>query len=295
MNETKFTLIGGDLRNVKLASLLEEKGYDVYTFGLEGGAGGKFFYRCNSMTEAFARGGIIIGPIPLSADGLKLNAPLHQADVELDDLIDNLPKDRLFIAGKIPEAFVSKVKEKGVIAVDIMEREDMAILNSIPTAEGAVQIAMEELPYTIHNCNVMVFGLGRVGLTLALLLKNMGAKVMTVVRKSRDISRAASLCLSSITYDDLPEVIGKYSLIFNTVPAKVLNRDMLQFVTNDSLIIDLASKPGGVDFEYAQHRGIKTIHALSLPGKVAPSTSANYMETVIHNIINEVYKGGYYD
>ena len=80
-------------------------------------------------------------------------------------------------------------------------------------------------------------------------------------------------------------------MIFNTVPAKVLNRDVLQFVSNDSLIIDLASKPGGVDFDFAQQKGIKTIHALSLPGKVAPSTSANYMEAVIHNIINEVYKG----
>lgn len=247
------------------------------------------------MTEAFARGGIVIGPIPLTSDGLKLNAPLHQADVDLDDLIDNMPKDRLFIAGKIPADFASKVKEKGVIVVDIMEREDMAILNSIPTAEGAVQIAMEELPYTIHNSNVMVFGLGRVGLTLALLLKNMGAKVKTVVRKSKDTSRAASLCIDSITYDDLPGNIGNYKLIYNTVPAKVLTREVLQFVANDSLIIDLASKPGGVDFEFAQHKGIKTIHALSLPGKVAPSTSANYMEEVIHNIIKEVYKGEYYD
>jgi dipicolinate synthase subunit A len=58
------------------------------------------------------------------------------------------------------------------------------------------------------------------------------------------------------------------------------------------LVIDLASKPGGVDFEYAQYKGIKTIHALSLPGKVAPVTTAMYMETVIYNIIKEEYKGG---
>lgn len=292
MNAVKFTLIGGDLRNVKLASLLEEKGHDVYTFGLEGGAGGKFFYRCNSMTEAFARGDVIIGPIPLSADGLKLNAPLHQADVELQDVADNMPKGRLLIAGKISEDFAVKVKDKGARVVDIMEREDMAILNSIPTAEGAVQIAMEELPYTIHNSNTIVLGLGRVGFTLAMLLKHMGANVKVAVRKSKDISRAAAFGLGCVTFDELPYSISGYPLIYNTVPAKVLDKNVLQFVSTDALIIDLASKPGGVDFEYAQHKGIKAIHALSLPGKVAPSTSANYMESVIHNIINEEYRGG---
>ena len=113
MKNMKFTLIGGDLRNVKLASLLEERGNEVYTFGLEGGAGGKFFYRCNSMTEAFARGDIIIGPIPFSQDGIKLNVPLHQADVELQDILDNIPKGRLLIAGKYLR-ILSKVADKNV-------------------------------------------------------------------------------------------------------------------------------------------------------------------------------------
>ncbi len=291
MDEIKFTLIGGDLRNVKLATLLEEKGYDVYTFGLEGGAGGKFFYRCNSMTEAFGRGDVIIGPIPLSADGIKLNAPLHQADVDLEDLCENMPKGRLFIAGKIPEDFAFKLKDKGVAVVDIMEREDMAILNSIPTAEGAVQIAMEELPYTIHNTKVLVIGFGKVGNTLALLLRNMGAKVTVVVRKNKDTARAFAYGLDCCTYEELPNCIGNFKLLFNRVPEKILDKSLLQFLPLDSLIIDLASKPGGVDFEYAQHKGIKTIHALSLPGKVAPSTSAINMEIVIHNIIREEFKG----
>ncbi|NLN03493.1 MAG: dipicolinate synthase subunit DpsA [Clostridiaceae bacterium] len=292
MKNMKFTLIGGDLRNVKLAALLEERGNEVYTFGLEGGAGGKFFYRCNSMTEAFARGDIIIGPIPFSQDGIKLNAPLHQADVELQDILDNIPKGRLLIAGKVPADFARKLADKNVKVIDIMDRDDMAILNSIPTAEGAVQIAMEELPVTIHNCKVMVLGLGKVGLTLAVLLKNIGAKVLVVVRNSRDISRAAAFGLECATYEELPLIIGEYKLLYNTVPAMVLDKNVLQFVAKDALIIDLASKPGGVDFEYAQYKGIKTIHALSLPGKVAPVTTAMYMETVIYNIIKEEYKGG---
>ena len=108
MKNMKFTLIGGDLRNVKLASLLEERGNEVYTFGLEGGAGGKFFYRCNSMTEAFARGDIIIGPIPFSQDGIKLNAPLHQADVELQDILDNIPKRQVVDCRKSTCGFCQK-------------------------------------------------------------------------------------------------------------------------------------------------------------------------------------------
>ena len=220
-----------------------------------------------------------------------MNAPLHQADVELQDILDNIPKGRLLIAGKYLR-ICQKVADKNVRIIDIMDRDDMAILNSIPTAEGAVQIAMEELPVTIHNCKVMVLGLGKVGSTLAVLLKNIGAKVLVVARNSRDISRAAAFGLECGMYEELPLLIGEYKLIYNTVPAMVLDKSILQFVAKDALVIDLASKPGGVDFEYAQYKGIKTIHALSLPGKVAPVTTAMYMETVIYNIIKEEYKGG---
>ena len=37
----------------------------------------------------------------------------------------------------------------------------------MPTAEGAIQLAMEELPITLHGARVLVIGYGRLGRVLA--------------------------------------------------------------------------------------------------------------------------------
>ena len=47
----------------------------------------------------------------------------------------------------------------------------------------------------------------------------------------------------------------------------------------------LYSKSWGVDFEYAKSKGIKVIHALSLPGKFCPRSSAQFIaETISEKI-----------
>ena len=58
---------------------------------------------------------------------------------------------------------------------------------------------------------------------------------------------------------------------------------LLEQLQPECLIIDLASRPGGVDFEAAGELGLKTIWALSLPGKVAPITAGGIIrDTVLH-------------
>ena len=42
----------------------------------------------------------------------------------------------------------------------------------------------------------------------------------------------------------------------------ILDKKRLERVRKDCIIIDLASKPGGVDFDAAKERGIKAILAL---------------------------------
>jgi len=76
-------------------------------------------------------------------------------------------------------------------------------------------------------------------------------------------------------------------IIFNTIPSLVIDEDLLRFIKKDAIIIDLASKPGGVDFDKAEEFGIKTIWALSLPGKVAPISSAEYIKKTLFSILEE--------
>lgn len=67
----------------------------------------------------------------------------------------------------------------------------------------------------------------------------------------------------------LREVLGSYPLVINTVPALLLDRDMLRIVRKDALILDLASKPGGDDVQV--HTGsaspVGTEGSGKMPGK----------------------------
>ena len=77
-------------------------------------------------------------------------------------------------------------------------------------------------------------------------------------------------------------------IIFNTIPSLILNDEILTKVKKDALIIDLASKPGGIDFDAAKSYGLKVIWALSLPGKIAPVSSGAIIKDTIMNIIKEL-------
>jgi dipicolinate synthase subunit A len=74
-------------------------------------------------------------------------------------------------------------------------------------------------------------------------------------------------------------------IIINTVPSKILDKNLLAIVRQDALLIDLASIPGGVDFEYAKERGLKIIHELGIPGKTAYKTAAVYMYDCIMKLL----------
>ncbi len=284
----KFALVGGDLRNVKLASILAAEGCTVYTYGISHSSIGTHFNRCSELSEAVTMGDFIIGPMPFTVGGSKLNAPLHTSDIGLDAILQAVPKGKVIMAGKVPPQFLFDAAAKGIRVVDILQREDMAILNAIPTAEGAIQIAMEEIPVTIHRCKTLVLGLGKVGSALAKRLKALGAEVTVCVRKSRDVALAESFGYGAITFDRLTAEAGHFTVIYNTVPELVIDETVLRSVSPETLIVDLASSPGGVDFGFAKECGIKTVQALSLPGKVAPETSAETMSKVIFNILKEL-------
>ena len=281
----RFSIIGGDMRNVKLSELLSEDGHEVHTFALDNT--GKISQRCSDLREAFALSDIAVGPMPFtSGDGTYLNAPFHPEKIEIAKIADVIRESGfggLLIGGRIPLA----LSGVGAVSADLLQRDDLAVLNSVPTAEGALQIAMEELPYTIRGLRTVVCGMGRVGSTLARLMQRVGADVTVAARSSRDFAICEAEGLKSCTYSHLRRILPEALLVYNTVPALIFNRELLDCMNREALLIDLASMPGGTDFEYAAKRRIRTIHALSLPGKVAPAGAAQIIQKVIYNILHE--------
>ena len=157
----------------------------------------------------------------------------------------------------------------------------------MPTAEGAIQLAMEELPITLHGARVLVIGYGRLGRVLADRLAGLKARVSVAARRYADLAWAENCGYGVEHTGQLEGWLCGYDLIVNTVPAQVLGRLELEDVKEDCLILDLASKPGGVDLRAAGELGLTVIWALSLPGKVAPVTAGAAIKSTIYNMLQE--------
>lgn len=273
-----FLIIGGDGRIASLAKLLKKDGNNVKTYANEiKDMDIEELETLEKVKEECEKSDILISSIPLSKDGINVYSPNSNKKITIQTLKE-IAKDKKLIAGK----FDGKLE-----GFDALEDEALTILNTIPTAEGAIQVAMEETTYTLNEMNVLVLGFGRVGKILSYKLKNLGANVYTEARKETDLAWIKAYGYKPIDLKDLNNSLCKIDVVFNTIPVKILDKSRLILMSSDALIVDLASYPYGVDFEVAKKLGIKTIIASALPGKVAPDTAAIYIKDYVYRVLNK--------
>ena len=219
-------------------------------------------------------------------DQENISAPFAEEKIPIDELISEMSnKNKIFLAGKISETVEEKLKEGNIKSIDLLKREELVVLNTIATAEGTIQLAMENTQKTIHGSNILIMGFGRVGKVLAKMLDGIGAKVSCEARKNSDIAWIKAYGYNPIHLSELDTVLGDYDIIINTIPFQILDENRLKYVKKECTILDLSSTPGGVDRNAARRMGLKLIWALSLPGKVAPMTSAEFIKETLHRIL----------
>lgn len=160
--------------------------------------------------------------------------------------------------------------------------------NAIPTAEGALQYAMENSEITLHGNKCLVLGFGRCAKVLANMLRGIGAHVGVMARSNADLAYIGSYGYTPIPPSLLWEQVGQYDFIFNTVPSLILDEEILQYIKKDCLIVELASKPGGIDLQKAEKLQLKVVDGQSLPGKVAPETAGKIIFDTILNVCREM-------
>ncbi|MEG1441125.1 MAG: dipicolinate synthase subunit DpsA [Oscillospiraceae bacterium] len=289
-NELTFSFIGGDLRQLRVMISLASDGYKVKALGFDAHDTIKNdkIYTALSLEDVLENSDIIVLPLPYSTGDESINSPLSSQKIYISDVLKKMKSEQILFVGKADERLEILAKLYNVHVIDYMKREELAILNAIPTAEGAILTAMQETPFTIHNSRCLVIGNGRIGKVLAQSLKGLGANVSVVARKYSDIAWIKSCGNIGVPFKNLSSCIGESQIIFNTVPAMILDFKILSKVSKDSIIIDLASRPGGVDFETARELGKKVVWALSLPGKVAPDTAGDIIKDTIINILEEL-------
>lgn len=288
--EKSIAVVGGDLRIVKLIEMLVKDGYTVYTYGLEMSEDLQKIEKiemCPTVTETVKNSKVVVGPIPLSSDRKNLSMPFSNIKFDVDEFISCI-EGKTLIAGNIVEETKRKLEQSNIQYIDLLKREEFTVLNTIATAEGTIQIAMEETQKTLHGSKVLIMGFGRIGKVLAKMLDGIGAKVYCEARKNEDIAWIKAYGYEPIHLNNLNEHLGEFEIIISTIPFQILDKDRLELVNKDAVIIDLASNPGGVDRKAAKEKDLKLIWALSLPGKVAPLTSAIYIKETLYHVLKEL-------
>lgn len=282
MKKTRFTVLGGDLRSVFAYRFLIDSGCNADTFLLENAS----LLSEEAKSDSFPLSDCYILGLPASNEHGLINSPLSDRSLSVKDFFALVPKSATVFGGLLPDEFLSAAKEKGIRTEDYFSSEELQIKNSVPTAEGALEIAIRETPMTIAESKALIIGYGRIAKALIPMLKALGSRVSVCTRNPNSLTWCSVSGCEPVNMSELEAKIGAYDIIFNTAPSRIIEGPILDKINPGSLIIDLASRPGGVDLNQASLKGLRVIWALGLPGKCAPITAGKIIAGTVLSALN---------
>lgn len=282
-----FAVCGGDERLARLARLLTGDGHRVRLSALESAPAVEGARIC-SAAEAVTGADCVVLPMPaLSPRGL-LNAPLSAEPHCAGELLAAAHEGQVFCAGMVTEELRAMAGGCGIRLFDYGRRGEFEAVNSVATAEGAIALLLRETDRTIWGRRIIICGHGRITRALAPRLRALGAGVCVTSRTPGELAWTRAEGFEAADTRSLAGCLSGADIVINTVPALILTAARLAELPEDALVLDLASRPGGTDFEAARAFGLRAVHAPGLPGKWSPETAAEAIRAAVYNILEEV-------
>jgi dipicolinate synthase subunit A len=288
MSDKVVALLGGDRREIQVLPALLAAGWQLRCFGLPAAFVPPEAQCCDSIAQAVNGADAVILPMPGVRNDGSLYAPFIDKVIVAAEDLNGLKPGTPVIVGVASDYLRNLAAEKELLVNEILENDCLAMQNAIPTAEGAIQLAMENTPVTIDGIKALVIGYGRVGSALAERLRALGARVSVINRGASRRAAAIKDGHTVLPWEDLNQAISSAEVVFNTVPAPVLGREELELFSRHALLIELAGSGGGIDLQAAADLGIHLITAPGLPGKVAPVTAGKVMAALYPRLLNEL-------
>lgn len=287
--EIGVTVIGGDRRQSMVVEELANRAAWVKIYGLSKESISPRVMEAESLEHAVSGPKAVILPISgVNSEG-KVRAMGGEGYLTLPvDFIQMLEPETIILTGSSTAEWKRQSTAQHITVVDYAELDEIAVPNAIPTAEGAIQLAMEGLPVTLCNHEFLILGFGRVAKALARMLLGIGARVFVAARRLAQQDEATQMGCHGIPLADMARVLPSVWAVFNTIPAPVLTAAYLHELRKGAIVIDLASAPGGTDFAAAKALGISAVLPLGLPGKVAPLTAGEILASTIPNLLDRV-------
>lgn len=279
-----IAMLGGDRRERKLVYRFMDLGAELRVFGLAEWDGAPEQIFKPSAWQAVGGADVVV--VPITGVDADCNIRSTSFPIKLTpELLQTIGRGKVLVIGRARPLIKDIVKCQRLKLIETAENDEIAILNSIPSAEGAIQMAMEASDITIWGASCFVLGFGRTAVTLARMLRGIGARTHVVARKPADLARIVEQGYEPVEFEELEQTISGADFIFNTAPAMVLPRHILQKAKKTAYILDLASAPGGVDFDSAKELGLTAVLAPGLPGKVAPKSAGEILARVVPKLI----------
>ena len=287
-----LVFLGGDRREAEAARVLAGRGYAVAAHGcvLPAGTG----LEPRDVAVALAEADAVICPaLGTVGDGDALFRPSPMPPLPIAaswlDLSHGVP----WLIGRTSGPWLGRAAAaSGVRLHPYGERDDYALLNAVPTAEGAVAEACRMAGRTVWGQRALVTGCGRCAQVLLVRLLAWGAEVVCAARRPGARALAQALGARPIEMEAIPAEARRCQFLFNTVPAPVVGRAALAALAPGAVVADIASVPGGTDFRAAEELGVQARLLPGIPGRLFPVTAGRILADVVVAVLTEAAAGG---
>jgi dipicolinate synthase subunit A len=279
-NELKgvtVAVVGGDLRMLEHMRQARAAGATVQHYGnIPGAEAVAGRTQASSLADAVKGARIISCPIP----GVGVDASLyakytHEKLLMKPDVLKGAAPGALMMTYQPTPQLIEWAKGTPVEVVPYGEDDELCILHAIPTAEGAIKVAIENTDETLLGMKVLCFGLGRVGASVAQAFAAMKSHVTLTARNPSQLARARAMGFDVIALDRILDHLDRFSLVVSSSSGRVVTREMIERVRPDALIMDLCSPPGSVDFDAAKALNRRVVWARAQAGTAPRNAGAD--------------------
>ncbi len=267
-------VVGGDLRMLEHMRQARAAGAIVQHYGHVPGADeAAGSPAAPSLKEAIRGARIISCPIPgVGVDGSLYAKYTNEKLLLTTDILKGAADDALMMTYQPTPQLIEWAKGTSVEVLPYGEDDELCILHAIPTAEGAIKVAVENTDETLLGMKVLCIGMGRIGGSVAQAFAAMKSLVTVTARNPSQLARARTTGVEIIPLDQILDHLNQFSLIVSSSSGRVVTRAMIERIRPDALIMDLCSPPGSVDFDAAKELGRRVIWARAQAG-TAPKTA----------------------
>lgn len=275
MKKDTILILGGDKRQEYVYRALKKNGYDCE---LENQSTENIYKKISECRY-------IVLPVPASKDKKYIYCKNEKFKLSFDSFGEMLGDGHIVFGGCIYKELTNLSERKEIVFFDFNNNENFLIYNAFLTAQGALRLLLENTDSYLGGRKALITGFGRIGTSLANLLRNQNIDVTVCLRNEGQHNLAECMGFNTINYNFLRNLLTESDYIFNTVPVQIFSADSIKAMKHGSIYFELASAPFGADYTFFDNSGVKFIDGGSLPGKYTPRSAGEKIAEIIENYI----------